>query len=168
MKRSTRRSSSIRKKLKVKESTPEEPDVEDLDSDALDEDDNGETLKRARKQRGAGTKRRKLKEGDVSDDLEVVGKIVEAPKIGQGLCHVPIRQVVSFDSVQFPQGRYRKIRSTFSRTCRIQNAMIVNGQLNRLESFLQQFFDMSVKVQTSWSLRVPPLCFLTFSSSCIN
>jgi hypothetical protein len=88
----TRKRSTTRKKPRAKESTPEESDVEDFDSDALDEDDNGEALKRARKHRlhrGASTKRRKLEEEDASVGLEVVGKIVEPPKTGKGLCHLP-------------------------------------------------------------------------------
>lgn len=128
-----------------------EDDVQALDSDNLDDDDadtakRGRKTKIKRKKNPSPTKPRKRKKKMASEEeesdlelkegQEVVGKIVRAPKTGQGELQV-FRQGVKLSGVpQFLRGRYPRILSTFLTNLRNQNATIGNGQFpSRLEPF---------------------------------
>ena len=119
-----------------------EDDVQVLDSDNLDDDSDTVTAKRGkkagqtRKKNASPTKPRKRKKKAVSDeenDLElkegqqVVGKIVRAPKSGQGEFQMSHKRERISISLQFHLDRYLRTLSTFWINSRNQSVMTGNG-----------------------------------------
>jgi len=127
-------------KRKSRDESESEDDVQGLASDNLDDDADvtrrgkgvGETLKKkASTSKPKKRRKRATREEDgleLKEGQEIVGKVVRAPKTGQGESRTFHRRRIDPDDVlQFLLDRSRRTRSTFWTNSKNRNATIGNG-----------------------------------------